>query len=192
MREITLLEQVTWNPDLFKDIVLPEKIIPHMETVINQIMADNANLKCAYPHPQMFKQMVDHFFKSRLTEFTRMYETVIADYDPIENYNRYEDSNDTSGGGFTDTNGGSNTTVNEVSAMNSGGFQNDDKSTTTLGTTYTRKNDGRYTHHSRIHGNIGVTTTQQMLESERKLLEFNYFKYVSSKFAEDLMIRVYD
>lgn len=34
------------------------------------------------------------------------------------------------------------------------------------------------TINSRVHGNIGVTTTQQMIESQRKVVEFEFYKIV--------------
>lgn len=209
-----LLEMVTWNPDLFKGIVLPPKMVQAnlTQTVIDTIMKEHYNHVCLYEEPAFFKQCIDLFFQQHLIEFTKLYDTVIVEYNPIENYDRYEDShrvvkgddnyNDANTGGYTDTNGGSDITTNQVSAMNDTGFQNDSKSTTTLGSSMTRDNhinlahDESYsnddTYHARTHGNIGVTTTQQMLEQERRIAEFNIFFHISNKFFEELMVQVYD
>ena len=43
----------------------------------------------------------------------------------------------------------------------------------------------------RAHGNIGVTTSQQMAESEIELMNFNIYEWISKQFCSDLMILVY-
>ena len=84
------------------------------------------------------------------------------EYDPIENYNRYEES--------TDNNINNSTTKNDT---NSNAFeypmqQVDKKPVSTAdgtnNTKYDSTNDNKHSAH--IHGNIGVTTTQQMMQSE--------------------------
>ena len=47
------------------------------------------------------------------------------------------------------------------------------------------------THAARIHGNIGVTTSQQMIESERQLVLFNFFDVVAQLYGEKLCILLY-
>ena len=47
------------------------------------------------------------------------------------------------------------------------------------------------THKGRTHGNIGVMTTQQMLESELKIARFNLIKQISDVFIKDFCIMVY-
>lgn len=194
----TLMEAVTWNPDMFGNIELGDKIQSLKEDIVNQIMIDNFSYLCAYEEPMFFTQTVKHFFRSHKVEFEKLYETTLLEYNPIENYDRHEESkdvySDTITGGYTDTNSGTDTTENEISADNESGYQNDNKSTTTLGTSVTRNNNSRMGHDdkytSHIHGNIGVTTSQQMIEAERRVVEFNILQYISEKFGHELMIRV--
>lgn len=47
------------------------------------------------------------------------------------------------------------------------------------------------THKGRMHGNIGVTTSQQMLEAELKIARFNLIKQISDVFIKDFCIMVY-
>lgn len=44
---------------------------------------------------------------------------------------------------------------------------------------------------SRTHGNIGVTTSQQMLESELKIAQFNLYNEISRRYMLELTIPVY-
>lgn len=103
----------------------------------------------------------------------------------------------------------------KISAQNESGFQNDRQTETdgtvtdivdgtNTGTTdntqtlnltngIDTKNEGKDkdVFASHIHGNIGVTTTQQMLQSERELVKFNLWDYIADKFTQDLMLRVF-
>lgn len=46
-------------------------------------------------------------------------------------------------------------------------------------------------HKGRMHGNIGVTTTQIMLKQELKIARFNLIKQISDVFIKDFCIMVY-
>lgn len=46
-------------------------------------------------------------------------------------------------------------------------------------------------HSSRISGNIGVTTSQQMIEAERALVNFDPYLQIARIFAHDLLIPLY-
>lgn len=43
----------------------------------------------------------------------------------------------------------------------------------------------------RAHGNIGVTTTQQMIEEERKVVQFSVEQYIADAFADKFIITVF-
>lgn len=53
------------------------------------------------------------------------------------------------------------------------------------------KNDEKVTHKGRIHGNVGVTTSQQMLESELSLAEWNIYEHVTDLFLSEFVIPIY-
>ena len=46
-------------------------------------------------------------------------------------------------------------------------------------------------HHGRIHGNIGVTTSQQMITSERDVAKFNMYQVITQEFKENFCVLVY-
>lgn len=59
------------------------------------------------------------------------------------------------------------------------------------GQTGTEKVTGTITHETHRHGNIGVTTNQQMLEDERKLWNWYFYNYVFTDIDKFLTIGVY-
>ncbi len=50
---------------------------------------------------------------------------------------------------------------------------------------------GRHTRVGRAHGNIGVTTSQQMIQSERDVVVFNLYDVIAESFIENFCLMVY-
>ena len=51
--------------------------------------------------------------------------------------------------------------------------------------------DNTFTHSGRIHGNVGVTTSQQMLEAELKIAEWNLYEHITDVFLSETVIPIY-
>ena len=128
-----------------------------------------------------------------------------AAYNPIENYDNNEETTTTIGAKEENFNKGTNTdttevgqgqitTKSDVTSYESNTFADADKVTTdesarTTTTTLGERTDIRTekehidTFKKRIHGNIGVTTSQQMIESELELRKRNVVTEYLTEFA---------
>lgn len=110
---------------------------------------------------------VADFVNSHVYELDKLYATTEAEYDPIENYSMTESGTDattaSSSGDTTDY----ATSYNSESENKTGKSAATGSSSTTLVHNFTRS------------GNIGVTTSQQMLQSERDLAHFDFIGYVA-------------
>lgn len=75
----------------------------------------------------------------------------------------------------------------------SGTVENAGESSATTGgdTTATETETGTRVYERRAYGNIGVTTSQQMLEAERNINDWSWYDTVAKMFARDLLIPVY-
>lgn len=72
------------------------------------------------------------------------------------------------------------------------GTDNADDETNVEGTSATdRSYDRDFDHEGRVHGNIGVTTSQQMLQSELDLQLWNVYQHMADIFCKELLITVY-
>ena len=113
------------------------------------------------------------------------------------------------------TGSGNSTNTDEISAYNSASFQNDKKNTTnssnsseTNTTTNSTRTDNLTESNSntrtdnlsektnsnrigRAHGNIGVTTSQQMLQSELDIAKWNIYEQITDLFLSEFCIMVY-
>ena len=228
-----------WNmlqqlPTLFDGIALPEGL--DHDSMVNSILFEAAELPPVYTDPALLKQMIAHYFSTRLAIHSQLVSVLSVEYDPIENYNRYEDrttsgtnavtktdsenisttENGTTSGTVTSSTSGSTSgeVENKVSAYNADTYQPDDhtdSSTTsdtqtetetggTSSNTGTSQKTGSGTENgttsghetSHIHGNIGVTTSQQMIESSIDLLGVSdVYRYITADFIKTFCIRCY-
>ena len=132
-----------------------------------------------------------------------------------ENRNGYTTTSNTSNNSGTITNNQSNTTTNSVSAYDSTNLVNESESvdggksssssngntsssnstndnTTSYSSVITNDSDTyKDTKTGRAHGNIGVTTSQQMLESELDIAKWNIYKHITDLFLQEFCIMVY-
>ena len=133
-----------------------------------------------------------------------MIDALYAEYNPIHNYDRYEEFDDVKSGSrdvngkLTSTGTSDSTEENTVSADNAEDYQPDSKSTTAVrtGNNSTDNTNESYSdtieHDAHLYGNIGVTTSQQMLESEIDLrYKFGIYDLIAAKFVEEFCIAIY-
>ena len=104
-------------------------------------------------------------------------------------------------------NSGEDTVKSDVSAFNATSYTPKELQTTTLGTENassgtakqttditddTDENSSRNnTRTGRAFGNIGVTTTQQMIEAERNVVKFNIVDYIVEDFKKRFCLLIY-
>lgn len=159
----------------------------------------------------MVKQASDYialYGKSHKYEYDKLVDTLSLEYNPIENYSMTEKGTDTRTPNITQTNKGINTntvgvdtsiTTGKTTFDRSDSFINDTKTTNTgtntdtqdIDTTVTTAGNEKTVHEFTRSGNIGVTTSQQMIESERKLAMFSVVDLFVKAIADIILIGVY-
>lgn len=159
----------------------------------------------------MIKQASDYialYGKSHKYEYDKLVDTLSLEYNPIENYSMTEKGTDTRTPNITQTNKGVNTntvgvdtsiTTGKTTFDKSDSFINDTKTTNTgtntdtqdINTTVTTAGNEKTVHEFTRSGNIGVTTSQQMIESERQLAMFSVVDLFVKAIADIILIGVY-
>ena len=85
-----------WDNSLFDLMVIPSAL--DKETLVNNLLAETAELEVLYPNPVVFKNLLGIWSHKQIDIWNRLYDTTQYEYNPIENYNRYETgSNDGTG-----------------------------------------------------------------------------------------------
>lgn len=238
MQRLTMIGLYKFDSTLFDSLTLPDGY--DKQTFIDSLLLEHGEKLVLYANPDFMKYSIGAWGRKWNLELKRIYEALTAEYDPIFNYDRFEeytdteaktgsgsDSKNTSGSNNTTSNGTSNTTTSnntnqsasnehKVSAYNSDSYspENRDDSSGTIGSSgtdnntttesekvvtagsengsYTNKDDRTLTHTAHIYGNIGVTTSAQMVtEVVKQRFEYNLYETATRLFANELLIGIY-
>ena len=211
---LTIMGMYEYDNTIFNSLVLPEGL--DRNTAIDEIIMECAELECLYPSIPFLKKAVGIWSATMQSSFARVWSAVNLEYNPIENYDRQEDETttgtrqhsgqDVTTGSNSDTRtvSDSGSVQNKIAGFDASALVDHDSGTSsrsgtdsTTGTDRTELTHGEKiadagTRTSRIHGNIGVTTSQQMLESELDLIpRLNFYRYLAEEFKRRFCILVY-
>ena len=151
---------------------------------------------------QEFVKLVKSHLLLNSYKYSGMYKTTQLEYNPIENYSMSESGTDTRTPNLSTTDtmnigtqANSTTSTDSVSPYDTQTFTDSNKTVVSENNgaredSNTKTETGTETtkHDFKRSGNIGVTTSQQMLESERKVVNFTFLKIVFSNIINDTCI----
>lgn len=176
---ISVLGMWQFNNALFDKFAVPDQI--DKQEVVDTILLECAELPVVYTNWDVLQGAIGLLSKRRLHAWERMARALFEDYNPMHNFDRYEDSSDdenTSSSGTADS-------VNRVNGYN-GDAERDRQNTSGSSNT---KRGNKHTAH--LYGNIGVTTIAQMLEGELEIRKQDLISIIVREFKENLCIMVY-
>jgi len=205
MLTLSIMGLYKYDNTVFDGIQLPEGM--SKDILIPELLVSLAELEIIYPRPDTIKQVITAWAARRLPIWQKLYNSTVIRYDPIYNKDAYYTDTETRdlAHGHTKSNSGessgesSGTATEKVTAFNANTFQNSGQ-TETSGTssgeysdkeTLTGTDTGTVTHTRREYGNIGVTTTQQMIQAERDVVQFDMYNYIIEDFKERFCIMIY-
>lgn len=166
-----------YDNSLFNTMALPEAV--DRSSLIAMILMDCAELEVFLPDPEVMKEALAYWSKTRLPVWNKLYETTQYEYNPIWNKD----------GTFTETRnlatGANSTSTGSVAAFNSSTFQNTTKQESNASGTDTG------TIIRTEQGNIGVTSTQELIQRERDVVQFDIYKFIADEFRMRFCIGVY-
>jgi len=202
---LSLLGLYNWDNSIFDNMVLPEDFTPDDKTtLINNLLMETAELEVIYTDPDFMKNAIEAWSSKEVYTWTRLYKAMLAEYSPIENFDRYEDVDEQNRGAMTHSGtdsvsgSGEDTITNKITSFDSNTFVDHDKAiagkgstdTTTYGHVVTDSTGKKTISH--LHGNIGVTTNQQMLEAELETRpKINIFRIIIEAFQSRFCLLVY-
>lgn len=193
------------SDDLFQSL--------NFEGIDKTNLTNNILMVCGeYPvlwsNPYFVKNMIGVWCQKMLPTVNKWVSAFAIEYNPLHNYDRNEtftdvttDSKDTAyshSGTVSGTN--TNTSTNSVTAYNSNTFAPSDKNdgsstdstTSTINDSTDEDRNLRTTHTARMYGNIGVTTSQQMLVSELNLAaDYNIYDMITDAFKHEFCLMIF-
>lgn len=230
---LSILGLYNYQPAIFDSLTIPTSV--DRETLIDNIIMEAAELELLFPNADILGRLIGNWSKTRLAAWNRMIGALDAEYNPIENTDRYEDhledytrdlkesdnytrdlkENDNYTRDLTDSgkNNSSGGTQNSRTGYNSGDLQVTDSSSSEDHSDDTRSytgsdernkgytgSDNRNkgftgfdTRHTVIHthGNIGITSNQQMVQAELDLRQTDIYSIIVHEFIDKFCIGVY-
>lgn len=198
---MNLLSLYNYDESLFDNLVLPEGI--DKDTLVNNLLLDTVSQEVLYADPDIMKQAIGMWSKKELPVWQRLKDTldIRGTYNPIYNYDRNEEiTNDhtknTTESENHNTNKGTDTTKVSQGSFNSNDLTQVNQQDNILGSgndengrdTFT----GDHTFNAHLYGNIGVTTTQQMIKEELSIDEINILDYIIDSFKNRFILSVYN
>ena len=195
---LTILGLYQWDPTIFDNMQLPAAI--DRNTLIGNIVLECAGLEITLPNAEIFKSMLTTWSNSRIDAWSKMVTALQSQYNALHNYDRTEThtdkwSNDSTKN-MVQSSGGSDTTTTKTAAFDGDSLATAGENKTAYGgtanTTNTDKDSGTRDYTIKAYGNIGVTTSQQMLESEMQLRgKYDIYSIIVSEFRDKFCILIY-
>lgn len=196
MARITLNGFYQYDKTLFDNVRWSETSL-EKDVMISAIMSTSGEL---FPVHQSFEHLkinITDWFNRNAKQFSRLILAIESEYNPIENYDRYEDSTRTPNllsERETSAESSSESTVG-TSAYNVNDYANRDKSTASSdgSSSESVKQTGNERNVSHIHGNIGVMASSTLAEMEFTLREKygDVYKRIAMLFEREFLSQVY-
>lgn len=187
---------------MFDTIIFPPEL--NKDVLINTILDKCAMHTPLYTDLTLLTMKINNFFMKYYHTFKKLYEACNIDYNMIDNYNRKESYTTTDNQNVTDnaiySSSTNQTGINSslVSPDDSNNFVNDTRLETSdnsnLSSTNNVTNISKNTRSHELHayGNIGVTTSQQMLESELEIRpKLNIYEIIANFFFKEFVLYTY-
>lgn len=198
------------NEFYFNDIVLDERL--NKEDLYNMILTEYMNMLVLYANPQLFKTTVKLFFLKNKDRISDLIDTTVLNYDPLENYSTVETGklDRTGTKGFTQADNrteniareGDTTSTHYVSAFNNVQGEDVEQSRDVIKAkekvvdteNYTSAQDTNTKDNEETRDTKkGITnlTYQDLVEKQRKVVQFSIYEWILKEFAKDLLVAIW-
>ena len=203
--KLTLIGLYNNDNTLFDSLTLPAGI--DKTVLVNNILLRSGDFEVLYSNPDFLKPAISLWGQKWSRTFEKWQKALAVEYDPLYNYDRREewvtseDEATATTGKSTDV--GSTdvgTTSNDnVSAYNDNTLVPDKQNILTSGSNTvgntemenTSDRDRNEVRTGRAYGNIGVTTSQQMLQAELDIASWNLYEHITDIFLSEFIIPVF-
>lgn len=197
---LSILGLYNYDSTIFDNLVTP---FEDNETLIQNILMECAELEILYPDADFMKFAIGTWSQKQLPIWNKLYNTEKLEYNPLENVNRTEETNDTTvinesnNGNNKSTVDGNSTNTRQVFPFDGNISQpqyiDDIVPHQESDNNYSDKRKGKNTFASvkTVKGSIGVITPQDMINQERNISKFSTANYIIEQFKQRFCIMVY-
>lgn len=214
--KLTLIGLYNYDNTALDLLSFPEGI--DKQLAISTILLRCGEFELLYPSLPFVKSLCDVWSKKHYRTFEKWVAALAIEYNPLDNYDRHEKYTDEhSGKDITDgsTSGSTSgsttpatttsTKTENVSAFDSSSYQpksqttdaltvqaaGSDSSTSSGTSSSTLTHGEKIEHEARLWGNIGVTSSMQLLSSELEVQRFSLYDQIADIFCEEFCLMIY-
>lgn len=186
-----------YDPTVFEGFRTPENV--DLETTIDNILIECAELEVIYPEIETMKTAIKLWTDKEFSVWEELQKTREYEYNPIWNKDgvitETEESTFDKDRSADYSGSGTGTSTRSVQGFNSNSWADAEKETGTNSADSnekeTQKDIGKIERSRIEQGNIGVTTTQKMIQEQRDIVTFNTMEYIISSFKKRFCLLIY-
>lgn len=218
MSRLTIEGMLAWDPDFFAGMSIPSGM--DLDTLVGEIRLKGFDLELVYPSYVYMKSMTERWSAAHLWGWQKAYDAIQLEYEPLWNVDaEVLETRNLSGsdalthghvltrtGSVAVADTGTDVNLNSTNAFNGGTWADREKESFTHGQTETTNYssladtdsgvDSRATTDTGTvktvrKGNIGVTTSQDMLRQELDIAKFSIYERIADEFVNAFCILVF-
>lgn len=191
---ISILALLEEDPYLIKNnIVLPDGV--DADVVEAWIIRKCMPFELVYPDTALMAYHIRMWALGRSASWTKMYETVTAEYNPLHNYDMTDNWTNMGSGSGSNSNSGSSGMDISKSAYDGIGntmpLRLVERDAGTSSGTGQYSNQDRLEHRQHRAGNIGVMSTQELIQRERDIADFSIYDQIAAEFVHEFCLAIY-
>ena len=178
---MSLLGLWTANKGIFDFFKIPAAL--DKQVLIDNLLMECAELEVLYPNAEFMREAIGAWSRAEVDKWEELEKTLHYDYDPISNYDRREE--------WTDDSEGSSTATSNATGKQAG--YNSQELVTSDSSDSSGSSSGKSSsrHVGTVRGNIGVTTTQKMIEEQRAIVNYCVYDVIIDSFQRRFCLLVY-
>lgn len=203
--QLSILGLYIFDPSVFDGLTVPDGV--DRNAVITEIVSECSDFPLLYPDLPFMRMMIGVWATKERPIWDALQLSTELEYNPIENYDRYEDitrktvsktttSSETTGEA---SDGSRDNATRSRTSFNSNDFQPTDNeeqsreasSSNSGSTSGETAGEGEEVVTNHMHGNIGVTTAQQMIQGYREVSDFSVIDYIRDSFQRRFCLQLY-
>ena len=193
------------NPEIFDNFNVPVGM--DKDIAVTQILSECSDFALIYPNYDFMKMLIGVWSTKEQLIWSNLYKSETLEYNPIENYDRHESLTRAVNSNSKGKSNGLSTSAATDKGQNTAGQTAYDSDTfkdtsraianshsegqNVSAESAENQSAGNEVVSNHVHGNIGVTTAQQMIEGFRQVSEFCTYDYIVQSFKDRFCIQVY-
>ena len=181
------------NKGLFDFLKIPEGL--DKSVLVDNILVETAELEVLYADAEFMRWAIGIWSEKELDKWSELEKTRHYDYNPINNYDRSEKWTDSGSNSatYSDSNTRAGNSLGKQAGYNSENLytQTGTEENETNSTNGTSSGSDRTEHSGTISGNIGVTTTQQMIQEQRDIVNYSVYDVIINSFKQRFCLLIY-